>query len=81
MRMSAEDLTKVLKDLNMSQADLARELSVRPETVYRWCKGRHPMPGAAAKVVDNLLREKVARENVIYRDDVPEQVKEEVNPT
>jgi len=57
MRMSAEDLTKVLKDLAMSQADLARYLDVRVETVYRWCKGRHPIGGATARVIDGLVRE------------------------
>ena len=61
MRMSAEDLTKTLKDLDMSQADLARYLDVRVETVYRWCKGRHPIGGATARVIDGLVREKELR--------------------
>jgi transcriptional regulator with XRE-family HTH domain len=65
MKMSAEELIKALKDLNMSQGDLSRELGVRPETVYRWCKGRHPIPGAAARVVDGLLREKSLKEQVV----------------
>ena len=76
MRMSAEELTKALKDLGISQADLARYLDVRVETVYRWCKGRHPIGGATARVIDGLVREKAAREDALYRPDVPEQVKE-----
>jgi len=85
MRMSAEDLTKSLKVLGMSQGDLARDIGVRPETVYRWCKGNHPIPGSVAKVIETYLQmqaEKIAGEfNGTERGSAEESAKEEVNPS
>ncbi len=39
------ELRRELGDLDMSQADLAREAEVAVTTVNRWANGRRPIPG------------------------------------
>lgn len=77
--MTAEELKKILKDMDMSQGELARELGVRPETIYRWCKGRHPIPATAARVIDSLVKEKKAKDLLEPIETMPEPAGEVVD--
>jgi transcriptional regulator with XRE-family HTH domain len=49
--MTGEELRQILAKLGMSQGELSRQIGVRPETVWRWIKGRHPIPCATAKLI------------------------------
>lgn len=47
--MDKADLSKILRDLDWSQADLSRKLGVHQNTVSAWATGRDPVPGYAAE--------------------------------
>ena len=47
------DLKAALKQLNMTQEEMAQHLAVRPETLHRWVCGRAKMPAhLVARVVE-----------------------------
>jgi transcriptional regulator with XRE-family HTH domain len=59
--MNGDQLRKTLEKMGMSQGELAREIGVRPETVYRWIKGKHPIPCATAKLIYSISLQTVAQ--------------------
>ena len=65
--MTADELKAMLVSLNMSQGALAVELGVRPETVWRWTKGRNPIPGPAARAITSMA-ERVANDQVFGKN-------------
>lgn len=42
--MTAPELRAALASLGMSQRDFATLWNLPPNTVSRWCNGRHPVP-------------------------------------
>nr|DAO90627.1 MAG TPA: helix-turn-helix domain protein [Caudoviricetes sp.] len=42
----ADQINDLLRQTKTRQADLARALNVRPNTVSEWCKGRHDVSAA-----------------------------------
>jgi transcriptional regulator with XRE-family HTH domain len=59
--MNKEELLQAMKDLGITQSELARRLGVRPETVHRWLKGINgkprTVPGPASVAIKQWLRE------------------------
>jgi DNA-binding transcriptional regulator YiaG len=58
----AEYIRSGLRQLRMNQAIFARKCGVTPETVSRWCSGRHEVPEYALNLVRAWLTIKVASE-------------------
>lgn len=54
--MDAKELELKLKELDMYEIDLAEKIGVRPETVYKWLKGRKRIPDHYANVIQKLGR-------------------------
>lgn len=54
--MTAAELRTALRELRLSQRELARRLGVVPVTVNRWLGGELPVPGYASYVAELLLR-------------------------
>ena len=50
--MTTKQFRQALKQLGLSQMELARQIDVDPRTVRRWATGEHPVP----KVVEELLK-------------------------
>jgi transcriptional regulator with XRE-family HTH domain len=53
--MTAAEFRAALETLGKSQADLAREFDVWPETVNRWATGKVDVPGRTAAYLNLLL--------------------------
>ncbi len=44
-QMTGDELGKILRAIGWTSAELARSLSIRPDTVNSWLIGRRPVPG------------------------------------
>lgn len=51
------DLHDAMKQIGISQDDLSEKLGVRPETLYRWIKGRAKMPAHLVNQVLSMIEE------------------------
>jgi transcriptional regulator with XRE-family HTH domain len=43
--MTGDELGELLRAIGWTSAELARRLSIRPDTVNSWLTGRRPVPG------------------------------------
>lgn len=63
--MTGEELEAAMKELELSQGDLAKRMDVRPETVHRWLRGvggkPRKVPGPVAVAVNLWLQAKADR--------------------
>lgn len=58
--ISAEQLRRGLKALQLRQVDLAEQLGVSPHTVKRWVHGTQPVPQYVALVIYLLSQNQAA---------------------
>ena len=65
--MSKSELIFYLEELNLTQADLARLLSVNPRTVSRWVRAEEKIPRTVQQVFNAWLRLK--RRSLPWRPD------------
>lgn len=49
--MQADELTRILRDMHISNAELCRRLGIDPSTIHRWTTGKTPVPDYAAEYV------------------------------
>lgn len=60
--MTSQELESAMKELGLTQGELAKRLDVRPETVHRWLRGvsgkPRKIPGPVSVAVEMWLRQK-----------------------
>ncbi len=56
MTLTPKQLRRALKDLELTQEELARRLKVDPRTVRRWIAGDYPVPESVALLFKSWLR-------------------------
>lgn len=71
--MTANELRRILDDLDMSQRDLARELGAGYRTVQSWALGEVDVPGPVARILTVWARRPEVYESGLHerRDEVP----------
>lgn len=55
--MNSTELANALKDMDLYEIELAEKIGVRPETVYKWLKGRKRIPDHYANIIEKMRRE------------------------
>lgn len=55
--MDAKELIQALFDMGMYDIELAEKIDVRPETVYKWVKGRKRIPDHYANIIKKMRDE------------------------
>jgi transcriptional regulator with XRE-family HTH domain len=60
--MTAKQFRSALESLGLSQRDLAKELDVTPNTVWRWASGAQPVPKVVALAMAYLELKSTGRD-------------------